>query len=208
MGYRWLNWVTPNQLTLSRIAAVPVLMGLVYMEMPLGNFLALGVFILAGLTDYVDGNLARYRGEVSQLGRMLDPLADKMLVTGSLVTLVSIGKADAVPTIVILMREFAVSGLRQVAAMDGIHIQVVRGAKWKTGFQMFAISALLIHHDPFGIPAYMLGTITLWLAMVVTLLTGVGYFTDYFRGTGPHAPKETAPPTPGEEAIAPPEDEA
>src|SRR3970040_825339 len=103
MPYRLLKWVTPNQLTLGRIFSAPVLMALVYLDAPATNWVALVLFVLAGLTDYVDGNLARHRGEVTQLGRMLDPIADKILVTASLVMLVARGPAGAVPTILILI---------------------------------------------------------------------------------------------------------
>jgi len=184
MPYRLLKWVTPNQLTLGRIFAAPVLMLLVYLDRPATNWVALLLFTLAGLTDYVDGNLARHRGEVTQLGRMLDPIADKILVTASLVMLVSKGHAGAVPTILILMREFAISGLRQVAALDGVEIRVVRGAKWKTGLQMLATGLLLVNHDPFGLPLEFTGRIVLWAAALVTLWTGYDYFAAYFRKTG------------------------
>ena len=181
MSYQWLTWVTPNQLTIGRIVAVPALMFLVYLDTPVANTFAVLLFILAGLTDYVDGDLARYRGEVTQLGRMLDPIADKMLVSASLIMLVATGHAGAVPTILIILREFAVSGLRQVAALDGVEIHVVGGAKWKTGFQMTATGLLLLNHDPFGLPLQFLGGLTLWIAMAVTLWTGYGYFSSFFR---------------------------
>lgn len=183
-GYQWLSWVTPNQLTVGRMVAVPVLMFMVYLDTPLGNTVALAIFILASLTDYVDGNLARFRGEVTLLGRMLDPLADRVLVSASLIMLVAGGHAGAVPTIAIIFREFAVSGLRQVAALEGIEIHVVGGAKWKTGFQMGATGFLLLNHDPFGMPLELLGTVLLWGAMLVTLWTGYGYFAAFFRQQG------------------------
>ena len=181
IGYHWLKWVTPNQLTLGRILAAPVLMFLVYLDKPVTNLIALAIFTVAGLTDYVDGNLARHRGEVTVLGRMLDPIADKVLVSASLVMLVATGHAGAVPTTLIIMREFAVSGLRQVAALDGVEIGVVMGAKWKTGLQMLATGMLLMNHDPFGLPFEIIGRLLLWVALAVTLFTGYGYFSAYFR---------------------------
>jgi CDP-diacylglycerol---glycerol-3-phosphate 3-phosphatidyltransferase len=192
MPYRLLKWVTPNQLTLGRILCAPVLMALVYLDRPATNWVALVLFVLAGLTDYVDGNLARHRGEVTQLGRMLDPIADKILVTASLVMLVSRGHAGAVPTILILMREFAISGLRQVAALDAVEIHVVRGAKWKTGLQMLATGMLLVNHDPLGLPIEAAGRIVLWAAALVTLWTGWDYFAAYFRASGKR-PTERVP---------------
>jgi CDP-diacylglycerol---glycerol-3-phosphate 3-phosphatidyltransferase len=192
MPYRLLKWVTPNQLTLARIASAPVLMALVYLDRPVTNWVAVVLFILAGLTDYVDGNLARMRGEVTPLGRMLDPIADKILVSASLVMLVATGHAAPVPTILIIAREFAVSGLRQVAALDGVEIHVVRGAKWKTALQMVATGMLLVNHDPFGMPMGMLGGIVLWAAALVTLWTGYDYFRAFFRASG----RSPAAPTP------------
>jgi CDP-diacylglycerol---glycerol-3-phosphate 3-phosphatidyltransferase len=196
MPYRLLKWVTPNQLTLARILSAPILMGLVYLDAPATNWVALLLFMLAGLTDYVDGNLARHRGEVTQLGRMLDPIADKILVTAALVMLVARGHAGAVPTILILMREFAVSGLRQVAVADGVHIYAFRGAKWKAGLQMVATGMLLVNHDPFGLPMAAAGQVMLWAAALLTLWTGYDYFRAYFRqvGSGPLYPSPAGVP--------------
>lgn len=194
MPYRLLKWVTPNQLTMGRIFAVPVLMGLIFKERPETNWAALLVFTLAGLTDYVDGELARYRGEVTVLGRMLDPLADKLLISACLIMLVGTGHAGAVPAILIILREFAVSGLRQVAALDGVEIHVVRGAKWKTGLQMGATGFLLVHHDPIGIPSLLIGQTLLWAAAVVTVWTGYVYFASFFKKGFPKTGESQANP--------------
>ncbi|MDH4246771.1 MAG: CDP-diacylglycerol--glycerol-3-phosphate 3-phosphatidyltransferase [Deltaproteobacteria bacterium] len=180
MGYKWLSWTTPNQITSLRIFLVPVLMALLYYDQPWGNTVALLVFIFAGFTDYVDGNLARFRNEVTNLGRLLDPIADKMLVTASLVMLVESGHAGAVPTILLLMREFAVSALRQVAALDGVALSSVRGAKWKTTLQMLATGTLIMSVNPMGVPLEPLGRWMLWAATLVTVWTGMGYFRPYF----------------------------
>jgi len=179
--YRWLRWVTPNQLTVARIAAVPLLMALIWLDRPLANYAALAVFVLACLTDYWDGDLARVRKEVTQLGKLLDPLADKMLITASLVMLVQRGSADAVPTILILLREFAVSGLRQVAALEGVAIAAVPSAKVKTIVQMVATGFLLLSNNPLGLPLGLLGRFVLWLAVAWTLWTGWAYFASYYR---------------------------
>ncbi|MBI3992307.1 MAG: CDP-diacylglycerol--glycerol-3-phosphate 3-phosphatidyltransferase [Candidatus Lambdaproteobacteria bacterium] len=178
---RLLFWITPNQLTAGRIILIPVLMVLLYLDRPATNIIAVVVFVLAALTDYFDGFLARERNEVSQLGKLLDPIADKMLITACLVMLVSLGHAGAVATIIILSREFAVAGLRQVASAEGVAIEVVSGAKWKTALQMVAISFLIVHADVLGMPAGIVGAWLLWLAVVVTLWTGAGYFRAYYR---------------------------
>lgn len=196
MMNRLLRWVTPNQLTIARIVSAPVLMVLVSLDTPATNWAALALFTVAGLTDYVDGQLARSRNEVTVLGRMLDPIADKILVTAALVMLVSIGHAGAVPTILILMREFAVSGLRQVAASDNVQIYAFRAAKWKAGLQMVATGMLLVHHDPFGLPMQLLGAVTLWVAVVLTLWTGYDYFAAYFRPRPSANPPAASDPQP------------
>ncbi len=204
---RLLKWVTPNQLTLARILAAPVLMLFIHLGGPLFNWLGAALFLLAGLTDYVDGELARQRGEVTLLGRMLDPIADKILLAASLVMLVGAGHAHVVPTVVIIAREFAVSGMRQVAALDGTELHVTHGAKWKTALQMLATGGLLLNHDPFGIPFATLGQVLLWAAAVVTVWTGWGYFRAYFQISGrrpgeatPTAQPPSEPPPPDEEA--------
>jgi len=181
-AYRWLRWATPNQLTYARIGAVPLLMLLIWLDRPVANYIALAVFVLACLTDYWDGAVARTRKEVSQSGKLLDPLADKMLITASLVMLVARGSADAVPTVLILIREFAVSGLRQVAALEGVAVSASQAAKWKTVLQMFATGFLLLSHDPFGLPMALIGRGLLWAVAAWTLWTGYTYFTAYYRG--------------------------
>lgn len=181
-GYRWLRWTTPNQLTLARIFAVPVLVGLIYYHGPITNVIAGVIFVLACLTDYWDGDLARVRQEVTAMGKLLDPIADKMLISASLVMLVAGGIADPIPTIVILLREFAVSGLRQVAAIEGVAIAAVRGAKAKTLMQMLATGFMLLNNDPFGLPFTDLGRSLLWISAVWTVWTGYWYFREYYRG--------------------------
>jgi CDP-diacylglycerol--glycerol-3-phosphate 3-phosphatidyltransferase len=180
-AYRWLRWVTPNQLTIARICAVPLLMLLIWLDRPWTNYVSLAVFFVACLTDYWDGDLARTRKEVTQLGKLLDPLADKMLISASLVMLVARGSADNVPTVLILMREFAVSGLRQVAALEGVAIAAAPGAKAKTIFQMLATGTLMLSHNPLGIPMDWLGRFMLWFALIWTIWTGYTYFMDYYR---------------------------
>jgi CDP-diacylglycerol--glycerol-3-phosphate 3-phosphatidyltransferase len=173
--------VTPNQLTLGRIGAIPVLLLLLWLERPVGNYVAVVLFTLACLTDYWDGVLARQRGEVTQLGKLLDPIADKMLILSSLILLVGMGIAGAFPTILIALRELAVGGLRSVAATEGVIIAAAPGAKWKTVLQMLATGLLMLHHDPLSLPMAALGQAVLWIAALWTLWTGFTYFADYFR---------------------------
>ena len=176
-----LRWVTPNQLTLARIFSIPALLVLIGLDRPLVNNIAFGVFTVSCLTDYWDGLLARERGEVTQLGKLLDPIADKMLILSSLILLVSMGIAAVIPTILITAREFAVGGLRSVAAADGVVISSAQGAKYKTLLQMLATGFLIMHHDPWSIPSQQIGVGMLWIAAVWTLWTGYGYYADYIK---------------------------
>ncbi len=135
----------PNLLTLSRIAAIPVMVLLAAMRTPDTDCAAMIVFSLAGITDYFDGKLARDRAQMSDLGRMLDPIADKLLVAAALMMLVGLNRlspAGLYPAIIIMLREILVSGLREYLAGIRIGLPVTRLAKWKTGFQMGALGTL------------------------------------------------------------------
>ena len=135
----------PNILTLSRIAAIPVLVVLVSLHAPAADLAACVVFSAAAITDYYDGKLARSRHQKSDLGRMLDPIADKLLVGAALMMLVGQGRlapSGLYPAVVIMLREILVSGLREYLAGIRIGLPVTRLAKWKTGFQMGALGTL------------------------------------------------------------------
>src|SRR5580658_1884802 len=174
----------PNLLTLSRIAAIPLLVGLVAARHPFADLLACIVFSAAAITDYFDGKLARSRRQQSDFGRMLDPIADKLLVGAALMMLVGMGRLSTFalyPAIVIMLREILVSGLREYLAGIRIGLPVTSLAKWKTGFQMGALGTLLagdtsarLLHLPF-LPVSMVGESMLWIAAVLTLVTGWDY---------------------------------
>jgi len=176
----------PNVLTLSRIAAIPLLVVLVAMRTPTTDFLACAVFSAAAITDYFDGRLARQRLQLSDLGRMLDPIADKLLVGAALMMLVGMGRVSfwgLYPAIVIMLREILVSGLREFLAGIRVGLPVTRLAKWKTGFQMGALgtllagdsSAALLHIS--WLPVSAIGEVMLWVAALLTLVTGWDYLT-------------------------------
>jgi cardiolipin synthase len=173
----------PNLLTYARIAAVPVIAALIYAHGDLANWLALAIFIIASVTDFLDGYLARTLGQGSALGRMLDPIADKLLVAVCLLVLVAdgrIGDWSLVPTLVILCREILVSGLREFLAAFQVSVPVTRLAKWKTTLQLIAIGFLVA--GPSGEKIMELteeiGLVGLWISGLVTLYTGY----EYFRG--------------------------
>lgn len=176
----------PNLLTLSRIVVIPVIFLSVYINAVWWSLLAAVLFIFASITDYFDGYLARARGQVSAFGRLLDPIADKLLVTSALVVLLAkpdmlVTRLSLIPIIVILCRELLVSGLREFLREVNVGMPVTRLAKWKTGFQMTALSMMLLKGFWYwgGI-----GEFLLWIAGVLTFVTGYQYFQkslDYVR---------------------------
>jgi cardiolipin synthase len=180
----------PNLLSLSRIAAIPLLVALVALGQPVADLAACVLFSGAAITDYFDGKLARTRRLQSDLGRMLDPIADKLLVGAALMMLVGRARLSTwglYPAIVIMLREILVSGLREYLAEIRIGLPVTPLAKWKTGFQMGALGTLLagdstarLLHLPF-LPVSALGEAMLWVAAVLTLWTGWDYLTAGLR---------------------------
>jgi len=170
----------PNLLTLSRIVAIPVLVALLYFHSPVTRWIALALFVAAALTDYLDGYIARHRGEVSALGRFLDPIADKLLVASLIVILVAIDDIRGlvvIPAIVILCREILVSGLREYLAEIQVPLPVSKLAKWKTAIQMVALGVLIVGAEgaPDFLPVVFIGDAGLWIAALLTFVTGYDY---------------------------------
>ena len=168
--------LTPNFITLSRIAAVPVLVVLLMYENRVTTFLAALLFALASITDYLDGYLARTRGLVSNLGKILDPLADKLLVSSSLIMLVDLGFIPAWIACIIIGRELAVTGLRCVLVENGQDVAASWLGKYKTGFQIAAIIPLTLHYTYLGIDFNVIGEVMLYGALIFTLWSGGDYF--------------------------------
>ncbi len=169
----------PNILTLSRIAAVPVVIALLYVAPPLGNWLAFSVYVLAAVTDFLDGYLARAWSQQSALGRFMDPIADKLLVGGLLLALVAVDRIagwTVLPALVILGREILVSGLREFLAELRVSVPVSTLAKWKTTIQILALGFLIV--GPAGPVADTtdVGVFLLWGAAALTMITGYDYF--------------------------------
>ena len=170
----------PNILTLSRIVAIPVLVGLLYFHDPIMRWVGLAVFALVAITDYFDGYLARHWNQVSAFGRFLDPIADKLLVASLIVMLVAIGDIRGlvvIPAIVIVCREILVSGLREYLAEIKVPLPVSRLAKWKTAIQMVALGVLIVGEEagPAFLPMDLIGDTGLWIAAILTLITGYDY---------------------------------
>jgi len=176
----------PNLLTISRIVVIPVIFLMIYINSTVWQLFAAVLFIIASITDYFDGYLARQRNETSAFGRLLDPIADKLLVASALVVILAnhmvVYEISFVPVIVILCREILVSGLREFLRESNVGMPVTRLAKWKTGFQMTALSMMLLKGFFYwgGI-----GEVLLWIAGVLTFITGYQYFQkslDFVKG--------------------------
>lgn len=165
-----------NRVTVVRILLVPVFLYFVLENIPYGTYIAAGIFIIAASTDGLDGYLARKRKEVTNLGKLLDPLADKLLITAALVSLVDSGVLPAWVAIIIISRELAVTGLRAVAAAEGVVIQASGVAKLKTISQIIAIVGLLIDNYPFSLIGFPFTQIAMWVAIILTVWSGVEYF--------------------------------
>ena len=181
----------PNLLTLFRIAAIPGIVALFFLESELGQYLACGLFGIAAITDFFDGYLARAYGQQSSFGQFLDPVADKLLVASALLMATGFGQISGLtmlPAVVILCREILVSGLREFLAGLQISVPVSNLAKWKTMIQMFAIGFLIVGDSgPEILPTRMIGEFGLWAAAVLTLITGY----DYLRASLHHLTGET-----------------
>jgi len=163
---------------MGRVILIPVLMVVFYMPGPLGHWISALVFVLASATDWLDGYLARKRGEITPFGRFLDPVADKLLVATALVLLVSGDIAPAILAVVIIGREITIGALREWLAERATVVHVSLIAKWKTALQMLAISALLLHENVLGLSMHETGLVLLWLAAALTLWSGYEYIRD------------------------------
>ncbi|AGK53122.1 CDP-diacylglycerol--glycerol-3-phosphate 3-phosphatidyltransferase [Bacillus sp. 1NLA3E] len=178
----------PNKITVSRILMIPLFLivilvpfswgnlSLLGVELPVTHFVAALIFIVASTTDWVDGHFARKYNLVTTLGKFLDPLADKLLVSAALIVLVDIGYAPSWIVIVIISREFAVTGLRLILAGTGEVVAANMLGKIKTWAQIVAISALLLHNMIFEMIHIPFDMLALWVALIFTIWSGWDYF--------------------------------
>lgn len=171
----------PNILTISRIALIPGFVIAFYIPGDFGVWMATLIFVAAGITDYLDGYLAREWQAQTSFGKVLDPIADKLLVATAIVMLVHVNRADIIPAVAIICREIAVSGLREHLAEVNVSIPVSRLAKYKTALQMLALF-LLIMAPAFDSDIVMtIGRISLWVAAVLTIITAYAYLKQGFK---------------------------
>lgn len=182
----------PNRITLARICLIPIMMFFLLVnfnfypepihwgsfQLSFNHLIAAVIFLLAASTDGIDGYIARKYNMVTNLGKLLDPLADKLLVSAVLISLVELGRCDSLIAVIIISREFAVTGLRQVALLEG---KVVAASKWgkiKTVVQIIAISLLLLNNFPFQFISIPVDDIAIWAATLITIYSGVDYFVN------------------------------
>lgn len=174
----------PNLLSISRILAVPIFIILMLEPDPGRALAAAIVFLFASATDWLDGYLARKWGQVTKMGKLLDPIADKILVASALIILVNINKEDAwlaIAAIVIIGREFAVTGLRAIASSEGIIIPAETTGKYKTGTQIIAILSFVLDYHMETSWLTTLGWITLIIAVILSAYSAVQYFMQFWK---------------------------
>ncbi len=170
----------PTVLTFSRIVSIPFFILLT----PKHPFLGASIFSLASLTDFLDGYIARKTGQITKFGMILDPIADKFLVISALILLVDMGSLSAFVAIVIIVREFLVTGLRVVALSKRIVIPAETGGKLKTTAQIFAILLLILKDGLPGINLYAPGVVLIWIALVLAVFSGVKYTVSFWKAVG------------------------
>jgi CDP-diacylglycerol---glycerol-3-phosphate 3-phosphatidyltransferase len=180
----------PNLLTLVRVGLVPVLVVVLLWPTPGARAVAAGCFLLACLTDFFDGWLARRHGLTTALGQLLDPLADKLIVAAALIMLAAVPPEPRVPAwmaVVIVLRELAVTGLRGIASSSGVTLPAQELGKYKMILQMFALEALLVHYrwpvpgTGLEVDFHAAGMVFLWMALVLAVWSGVDYYVRCLR---------------------------
>jgi CDP-diacylglycerol--glycerol-3-phosphate 3-phosphatidyltransferase len=176
----------PTQLTVGRICLVPLVVVFLISTESIHALVAAVLFAAAAVTDWLDGLIARRRGQVTTLGKLLDPVADKVLVSAALISLVQVGTIEAWIVVIVIGREFAVTGLRSVSAAQGIVIEASDLAKYKTFAQYLAVTLLILERSmPSGLDAEFvyLSRGTLWAALTLTIFSGIDYFVRFYRAS-------------------------
>lgn len=185
----------PNLLTLGRIVLIPPVIALLLLDTPEGNFWAMLLFAVAAVTDWLDGYLARRQGLESLLGKLLDPLADKLIVQAVLIICAELGRIPGWFVVLLLSREIAITGLRAIASQEGLRIEVVQAGKMKTALQLVGLVALILHHryaiDFLVVEAVVdfnvIGVALLSISMVFSLLSAFTYFRGFARAVAQRA---------------------
>ena len=165
----------PNKLTIFRICLVPFFVFFLFSNLKYGQYIAVSIFILASLTDTLDGHIARSRNLITTFGKFMDPLADKILVSAAFISLVELGKVPSWIVIIIISRELAITGFRTVAVSEGVTIAADKWGKMKTVTQLIAVIALLLNNYPFSLINFSFDKIMLYISVVFTIISGVNY---------------------------------
>jgi CDP-diacylglycerol--glycerol-3-phosphate 3-phosphatidyltransferase len=171
----------PNAITMLRIGIIPVLFFLLLSPDSTGSLVIACIFVIAALTDLLDGYIARRYQIVTTMGKFLDPIADKLVVNTAMILMIPIGRIPAWIVAIIIIRDFTVDGIRTIASSEGIIIGSSRLAKQKTLCQVVAVTALMIHYPFLGADAHLVGIAILYLALFLTLYSGLDYLMKFFK---------------------------
>ena len=171
----------PNTISMLRLGVIPILFCLLLSPGPIMSLVIAVLFIAAALTDLLDGYIARRYQIVTTMGKFLDPIADKLIVNTAMIMMIPIGRIPAWIVAIIVIRDFAVDGIRTIASSEGIVIQASPLGKRKTLCQIFAVSALMIHYPFFGADAHLVGMVILSIALILTIISGTEYLVKFYR---------------------------
>ena len=171
----------PNIITMLRIGIIPVLFFLLTSPSPTWSLVIALLFIVAALTDLLDGYIARKYQIVTKMGKFLDPIADKLIVNTAMILMIPIGRIPAWAVAITIIRDIAVDGMRSIASGEGMVIDASSLGKKKTLCQTFAVSALIIHYPFLGLNAHAIGILILYVAIILTVYSGVDYFIQFYR---------------------------
>ncbi|MGA9111109.1 MAG: CDP-diacylglycerol--glycerol-3-phosphate 3-phosphatidyltransferase [Smithella sp.] len=171
----------PNTITLLRISVVPFLFILLLSPGEFWSLILAILFVIASITDFFDGYIARKYQMITTMGKFLDPIADKIMVNTAMILMIPIGRIPAWIVAITIIRDLMVDVIRSIASSEGIYIQASTLGKQKTLAQIVAVTALIIHYSIFGINAHAVGMVILYIALVLTIFSGIDYFIKLYR---------------------------
>ena len=171
----------PNTITLMRISVVPFLFILLSKPGEFWSLVIAGLFVVASITDFFDGYIARKYHMITTMGKFLDPIADKIIVNTAMILMIPIGRIPAWIVAITIIRDLIVDVIRSIASSEGIYIQASILGKQKTVTQIIAVTALMIHYSIFGINAHIVGTMVLYIALFLTIYSGIDYFIKLYK---------------------------
>ncbi|HVO30531.1 MAG TPA: CDP-diacylglycerol--glycerol-3-phosphate 3-phosphatidyltransferase [bacterium] len=174
-------WTPANIITVARVVMIPVVMVFLFDPAPTAGWIAMAIFVVAGVSDLIDGYLARLYGQVSVIGAFLDPLADKLMVMAVMVMLIPLGRIPAWLVVLLLARELVITGLRGIASAEGIIISASSGGKFKTAYQMTGLSFLLIHYRYLEIECHTVGLWLMYISSAISLWSGWMYCWEFAK---------------------------